>query len=234
MIRPTGLLLCLLAVLLLSSAANATLVWANPITVWGPWGIWPTTSEEFDIPPYLPLLYGGAELQAVRFDLTTYVEPIEFGVLNPTSDSVYGMLTVAGGVQVYDPSAPATTIVETQHEWSQWMAVAPMAGSSGYVTDYPHAAVGIVTTDLERFVCSDYYSFPPVSIGVRSSDYSSWTGPDGVYLSRRLAGIENLWIYYGYDDGTPARTPEPGTLLLMAAGLPALSFLRRRRKTTSA
>ena len=227
MIRSTGLLLCLLAVVLISSAAHATLIWTPPIVLSGGWANMPTMSDEFYIPSYVPEMYGGADLQAVRFDLWTNVENIEFGVANSTENSVYGLLTVAGSFQAFDPTTPGRIFAETHHEWSQFMAVPPMNYSYGQIGDFPRSDFGMVTTNLDQFASS---TLSPVAFGLRSFDQSSWTGPEDVSLLHYMYGVANLSIYYGYDDGTPARTPEPNTLLLMAAGLPALRFLKRKRR----
>jgi hypothetical protein len=227
MARSTSVLLCVVAVLLVSSAANATLVWTNPYSVAGGWGINPVMSADFYMPQYDPSLYGGAELQAVRFDLRTDPNQLSFAVGNPSDNPLYGLATVSGSFELFDPSAPDTVFAETQHTYSQWMAVPPWTLANGNAIDIPRSAVGIVTTNLAPFVGSMY---SPAIVGIRTTDDSSWTGTDGAQLMYNLSGMANISVYYGYDDGTPARTPEPGTLLLFAAGLPALGFIRRRRR----
>jgi len=228
--RSTLLAVSVLAVLLLSSAANATLVWTSPYLLSGSWGVNPPLNVEIFIPQYDPLLYGGADLQAVRFDLRTEVSSFGFGVGNPSDDSVYGLATVSGGFEVFNPAAPGTVYAQTQHSLSQWMSVPPWTLVNVTGSEIPRSDVGIVTTNLTPFVGAYYY---PVAIGLRTTDYSSWAGTENVQLMYGLSGVAAINVYYGYDDGTPSRTPEPGTLLLMAAGLPALGFLRRRRSASS-
>ncbi|MHB8995629.1 MAG: PEP-CTERM sorting domain-containing protein [Armatimonadota bacterium] len=230
MSRSTLLAICVLAVLLLSSAANATLVWTNPFLLSGNWGVNPPVNAEILIPQYDPLLYGGADLQAVRFDLSTEMFPFELAVGNPSYDAAYGLATVSGAFEVFDPSAPGTVYAGTQHSISQWMSVPPWTLTSVSASEIPRSDVGIVTTNLTPFI-GNFYS--PVAIGLRTTDYSSWAGTEGAQLLYSLSGFAAVNVYYGYDDGTPARTPEPGTLLLMAAGLPALGFLRRRRRSAA-
>jgi hypothetical protein len=186
-------------------------------------------SAQIYMPQYDPSLYGGAELQAVRFDLRTELTSVNFAVGNPSDNPIYGLATVSGGFEVFDPSAPDTVFVGTQLSVSQAITVPPWTMSNSSGTDGPRSAVGIITTNLDPFVGSMY---SPAVVGVRSVDYSSWTGTEGVQLLYALSGLADIDVYYGYDDGTPSRTPEPGTLLLMATGLPALGFIRRKRRST--
>ena len=230
MSRCTILTILVIALLLMSSAAHATLVWAHVYQIAGPLGSNPTMSGDMAMPQYDPSRYGGADLQAVRWDLTSEVYGLNFAVLNPNDIPAYGLATIASSFQILDPTAPNAVIAEAQHNWSQWISVSPWTVSSGDAPGSIRSTVGILTTNLDPFIGTYPY---PVNFGYSAADHSSWTGSENVQLWHEYEGAIVIDMYYGYDDGTPSRTPEPGTLLLMAAGLPALGFLRRRRSATS-
>lgn len=231
MTRLPRVLICALALLLLSSLAQATMIWVSAVhQTNGPWANTPT-SIAFDIPSYNPSAHGGAALAAVRVDLSSDLYAVMYEALNTNSTaSASGTITISGGFEAFDPSAPGTAITELWHTWSESLTLAPsedrFGGTDTFGPEGHASATGTLTTGLDHFVS---LTDAPTSLGLRSTDFSAWTGDAGVLLEPQFGGYANLDLYYGYDDGTPASTPEPGTLLLLGAGLPVLGLLRRRR-----
>ena len=232
MSRPVSLVLCVVAMLLLSSVAQATMIWIPVVHITdGPWTNTPS-SFTFDIPSYNPSAHGGAALAALRVDFSSDLYAVMYEALNTSSTSpASGTVTMSGGFEAFDPSNPGTVITALQHTWSEPLTLAPSEdryGGTGTFGPEGHAsASGTLTTDLAQFVS---LTDTPTYMGLRTTDYSAWTGDAGVYLQPQLGGYADIDMYYGYDDGTPSGTPEPGTLVLLGTGLPMLGLLRRRRQ----
>jgi hypothetical protein len=207
-----------------ASGAHATLMWA-PAGHYG--GAFDTASAVGNggavVPGYDPSVYGGAPLQAVRFDVTTTIYGMNYGVSNIYNDDA-GLATFSLETMLANGFDFTETMAEQRQTWSQWFDLNAGEMIQGDGVFGTRSTTEILTTNLNTF---SNQAFAFLIYGV--IDEHSWTGSEATVLGAAYSGEVAFDVYYGYDDGTPSRTPEPGTLALLGAGLPAVALLRRKR-----
>jgi hypothetical protein len=150
-----------------------------------------------------------------RFSFTSYLDnPTDPGnplaLISTSLPSTIGHYTWAGAA-----NAPANTTI-----WDpNTHATGLLSAGSGVLTD---------TALLAFFTSSGNVQLDAYISG---TDTITSTKPAGIFNGSNMDGQAYFNIIYGYDKNEPPAVPEPGTLLLLGAGLVGMGIAAKVRRT---
>ncbi len=134
-----------------------------------------------------------------------------------------GTTSVAFFATIFNPSSTDTVYLNGDSPLTFSSSIS--VNDSPFLLNAPISLAPLATSS--SFEIFDVVLAPGITPGSYSGVFSILGGPDGG-TNTDFSDLADVSFTVDVTQKTASTTPEPGTLLLLASGLPALAFIRRK------